>query len=87
MVFDAIQTKQDRKKNHTVHIDYQTLSNYIYLLHHLIINVLYFSDDIHCHPKVKVQLALLFPSFVHYSSINKLKNMKLSEHICYEMIN
>ena len=38
-------------------------------------------------PKVKVQLALLFSSFVHNSSINELKNMKLSEHICYEMIN
>ena len=42
---------------------------------------------IHCPPKVKVQPASLFSSFVHDSSINELKNMKLSEHICYEMIN
>ena len=41
---------------------------------------------IHCPPKVKVQPALLFSSFVHNSSFNELKNMKLSEHICYEMI-
>ena len=42
---------------------------------------------IQCPPKVKLQTALLFSSFVHNSSINELKNMKLSEHICYEMIN
>ena len=42
---------------------------------------------IHCPPKVKVQPALLFSSFVHNSSINEFKNMKLIEHICYEMIN
>ena len=42
---------------------------------------------LHCPPKVKVQPALLFSSFVHNSSINDLKNMKLIEHICYEMIN
>ena len=42
--------------------------------------------NIHCPPKVKVQHALLFSSFVHNSSINELKNMKLSERICYEMI-
>ena len=41
---------------------------------------------LHCPPKVKVQPDLLFSSFVHNSSINELKNMKLSEHICYEMI-
>ena len=42
-----------------------------------------------CPPKVKVQVqsALLFSSFVHNSSVEELKNMKLSEHICYEMIN
>ena len=40
----------------------------------------------HCPPKVKVQLALLFSSLVHNSSINELKIMKLSEHISYEMI-
>ena len=42
---------------------------------------------IHCPPKVKVQGALLFSSFVRNSSINEFKNMKLSEDICYEMIN
>ena len=42
---------------------------------------------IHCPPKVKVQPALfIFFSFVHNSSINELKNMKSSEHICHEMI-
>ena len=41
---------------------------------------------VHCSLKVKVQPALLFSSFVHNSSINELKNMKLSEHICYEII-
>ena len=41
---------------------------------------------IHCPPKVKVKPALLFPSFVHISSINELKNIKLNEHICYKMI-
>ena len=42
---------------------------------------------VHCPLKVKVHPALLFSSFVHNSSYNELKNMKLSEHICYEMIN
>ena len=42
---------------------------------------------LHCPPKVKVQPALLSSSFVHNSSINEIKNMKLSEHICFEMIN
>ena len=41
---------------------------------------------VHCPPKVMVQSALLFSAFVHNSSINELKNMKLSKHICYEMI-
>ena len=45
------------------------------------------TSKVHCPPKVKVQPALLFSSFVHDSSINELKNMKLSEHVCYEMIN
>ena len=40
-----------------------------------------------CPPKVKVQSILLFSYFVRNSSVNKLKNIKLSEHICYEMIN
>ena len=43
--------------------------------------------NVHCPPKVKVQPALLFSSFEHNSSVYELKNMKLSEHICYEMIN
>ena len=42
---------------------------------------------LHCPPKVKVQPILLFSSFVHNSSTNELKNMKLSEHIYYEMVN
>ena len=43
---------------------------------------------IHCPPQVHVQPALLFFfSFVHNSLINELKNMKLREHICCEMIN
>ena len=37
--------------------------------------------------KLKIQPAVLFSSFVHNSSINNFKNMKLSGHICYEMIN
>ena len=41
---------------------------------------------VHCSPKVKVQPALLFP-LLYNSSINELENMKLSEHIGYEMIN
>ena len=44
-------------------------------------------NKINCPAKVTVQPALLLSSFVHNSSINELKNMKLSEHICYEMIN
>ena len=42
---------------------------------------------INCPPKVKVPPALLFSSFAHNSSINELKNMKLSEYLCCEMIN
>ena len=42
--------------------------------------------QIHCSPKVKVQPALSFSSFVHNSSINELKNMKLRENTCYEML-
>ena len=30
--------------------------------------------------------ALMFSSFVHYSSIKELKNMKLSKHISYEWL-
>ena len=44
-------------------------------------------SKIHCPPKVKIHLPLLFSSFVYNSLINELKNIKLSEHICYEMIN
>ena len=44
-------------------------------------------SNVQCPAKVKVQPALLFSFFVRNSSINKLKNMKLSEHIYYEMIN
>ena len=41
----------------------------------------------HCSPKIKVQPTLLFSSFAHNSWINELKNVKLSEHICYDLIN
>ena len=41
----------------------------------------YILKEIHSPPKVKVRPTLLFSFFVHNSSINKLKNMKLSEHI------
>ena len=41
---------------------------------------------VHCPPKVELQPAL-FSSFVHNSSINELRIMKLSEHIYYESIN
>ena len=40
-----------------------------------------------CPPKIKLHSALLFYSFVHNSSIKELKNMKLSEHVYYELIN
>ena len=43
--------------------------------------------NLHCSQKVKVQPALLFSSFVHKASINELKNTKLREDICYEIIN
>ena len=42
---------------------------------------------IHWPSKVKVQPALLFSSIVRNSSINELKNLKLSENICFEMVN
>ena len=61
---------------------------------HLIVNfnriekvMNYFEFILHCPPKVKVEPALLFSSFVHNSSINGLKNVKLNENVCYEMIN
>ena len=43
--------------------------------------------SIQCPPKVKVQPALSFSPFVHNFPINELKNMKLNEYICYEVIN
>ena len=56
----------------------------IYIIHfYLKINKCAF---IHCLPKIKEQPAL-FSSFVYNFSSNELKSMKLSEHICYEMIN
>ena len=41
----------------------------------------------HCPPKVKVQPALLFSSFMHNSSINEHISIKLRENICYQIIN
>ena len=41
---------------------------------------------IHSCPKLSLQPVLLFSSFVHNSSINELKNMKLRGSICYEII-
>ena len=37
--------------------------------------------------KSKSATCYIVSSFVHSSSINEHKNMKLSKHICYEMIN
>ena len=42
---------------------------------------------IHWSKQLKDQPVLLLFSFVHNCSINELKNMKLRENICYEMIN
>ena len=42
---------------------------------------------IHSCPKLKLQPVLSFSSFVHNSSINEHKNMKLRESVCYEIIN
>ena len=41
---------------------------------------------LHWSKELKDQPVLLLSSFVHYSSINEHKNMKLKENICYEMI-
>ena len=51
-----------------------------------IVTLIIYLRYVHCLPQVKVQLALMFSSFVHNSSMNELKNMKLNEPICYEMI-
>ena len=45
------------------------------------------NKDLHYPQKNNVEPAFLFSSFAHNSSINELINMKLSEHMCYEMIN
>ena len=37
--------------------------------------------------KLRYNLLYCFLLLAHNSSINELKNMKLSEHICYEMTN
>ena len=44
-------------------------------------------NKIHSCPKFKLQSVLSFSSFVHNSSINEHKNMKLRESICYESLN
>ena len=46
-----------------------------------------FTGIIHCSPKIKAQPALFFYSFVCNSSTKDIKNMRLPEHICYEMVN
>ena len=38
-------------------------------------------------PKLKLQAVLSFSSFVHNSSINEHKKMKLREYICFEIFN
>ena len=43
--------------------------------------------NIHWSKQLKGQPVLLLSSFVHNSSINELKNMKLRENACYEKIN
>ena len=43
--------------------------------------------NVHSRPKLKLQPVLLFSSFMHNSSVNEHKNMKLRENICYKMIN
>ena len=43
--------------------------------------------QLHSYPKLKLQPVLSLSSFVHNSSINEHKNMKLRESICYEIIN
>ena len=45
-----------------------------------------FKSEVGSCPKLKLQPVLSFSSFVHNSSINENKNMKLRENICYEMI-
>ena len=42
---------------------------------------------LHSCPKLSLQPVLSFSSFVHNSSINELKNMKLREKICFEILN
>ena len=37
--------------------------------------------------KINMEPVLSFSSFGHNSSINEHKHMKLTENICYEMIN
>ena len=44
-------------------------------------------QEIHSCPKLKLQPVLSISSFVHNSSINEHKKMKLRESICYEIIN
>ena len=44
-------------------------------------------EEIHSCLKLKLQPVLSFSSFVHNSSINEHKNMKLKKCICYEIIN
>ena len=43
--------------------------------------------NLHSCPKLSLQPVLSFSSFVYNSSINELKNMKLRENICFEIIN
>ena len=44
------------------------------------------NNYVHWCPKLKLQPVLSFSSFVHNSSKNEHKNMKLRHNICYEMI-
>ena len=44
-------------------------------------------SNIHSCPKLSLQPVLSFSSFVHGSSVNEHKNMKLRENFYYEMIN
>ena len=42
---------------------------------------------LHSCPKLKLQPVLSLSYFLHNSSINEHKNMKLRENICFEIIN
>ena len=59
-----------------------------YIIKPKAINLNLFSiTKIHSCPNLKLQPASSLSSFLHNSSINEHKNMKLRENICFEIIN